>query len=112
MGWNQLKEKSQVDEIANVISHKKPCLIFKHSTTCSISLIANHRIKELEEHKDLDLYYLDLLSYREISNYIAEVFSVHHESPQALIIKNGDCVYEESHLGINKSELFENLVHA
>lgn len=112
MGWNHLKNKSQVDDIAKVSSHKKPCLIFKHSTSCSISQIANHRIKELEEYQDLDLYYLDLLSYREVSNYIAEVFSVHHESPQVLIIKEGDCVYEESHLGIDKSEIFENLVHA
>lgn len=112
MAWTNLTDTAQIEEIANKTSHETPCLIFKHSTTCSISQIANQRIQELKDHKDLKLYYLDLLKNRDVSNFIAEHFSVHHESPQVLIIKNGECVYEESHLGIQKSEVFENLVHA
>ena len=50
-------------------------------------------------------YYLDLLEYRHISNAIAEKLNVFHESPQVLLVKNGECVYDASHLDISVSEL-------
>ncbi|MCL4164464.1 UNVERIFIED_CONTAM: hypothetical protein GTU68_035286 [Idotea baltica] len=55
--------------------------------------------------KDLDLYYLDLLNYREISNEIAIRFQVMHESPQLLVIKNGVVVAQDSHGAINTIDL-------
>jgi bacillithiol system protein YtxJ len=54
-----------------------------------------------------DFYYLDLIAHRNISNKISEVFHVYHESPQILIIKNGECVYDESHMGIRMDEIVE-----
>ncbi|MGC8020649.1 monothiol bacilliredoxin BrxC family protein [Salmonella enterica] len=42
-----------------------------------------------------------------MSNEVAEMFSVHHESPQVLLIKNGECIYDESHQGITMSEIEE-----
>jgi bacillithiol system protein YtxJ len=50
-------------------------------------------------------YYLDLIRYRNISNKIAELFHVHHESPQILLIRNGECRYDESHNGISMEEI-------
>ena len=49
----------------------------------------------------LDLYYLDLLSYRDVSNKVGSKFQVIHESPQLLIIKNGITVAHASHGAIN-----------
>ncbi len=54
-------------------------------------------------------YYLDLIRYRPISNKIAEDFHVHHESPQILLIKNGECIYEESHNGISMADIADQL---
>ena len=54
---------------------------------------------------DLDLYYLDLLNYRDISNEIAAKFQVMHESPQVLVIKNGVAVAHQSHGAINNMNL-------
>lgn len=51
--------------------------------------------------KDFKFFYLDLLSYREVSNFIADTYNVEHQSPQVLIIKEGKCIYNESHLSIN-----------
>lgn len=87
-------------------------MIFKHSTSCPISHIAKRR---LEEDWDGDMnsmmtYYLDLKSFRDISNIIAEKYMVHHESPQILIIRSGECIYDASHLDITSAEIKEILV--
>lgn len=57
------------------------------------------------EEDTLDAFLLDLLKHREVSNYISESFSVQHESPQALLIYKGECVFDASHLDINASDL-------
>jgi hypothetical protein len=55
------------------------------------------------------LYYLDLISYRDISNAIETTFKVHHESPQLLLIKDGECIYETSHSEISAEDLAEQI---
>ena len=88
------------------MSYKEPILIFKHSTRCSISSFALNRIESKTEEKFINnCYYLDLLSFRKISNEIAEDFNVFHASPQVLIIKNGKCVYHTSHNNISWSNI-------
>lgn len=53
----------------------------------------------------MDAYFLDLKSYRQVSNEIAERFDVEHESPQVLIIRNGASVYDNSHAGIDYQQI-------
>ncbi len=65
------------------------------------------RLERTEAPTSIQFYYLDLLNYRTISNAIAEKFSVYHESPQILLIKNGECTYDESHGGIRMEEIVE-----
>jgi bacillithiol system protein YtxJ len=108
ISWNNITTVAQLDAIAER-SNTVACLILKHSTTCSISSMAKTR---LERHWDFDAadiepYYLDLLSFRPISAAIAERFEVHHESPQVLLIRNGECIYDASHLDISVKELRE-----
>jgi bacillithiol system protein YtxJ len=105
MNWNSLTSLAQLDELETV-SFQKPVLIFKHSTRCSISSGALNRLeRQAESSLPFIPYFLDLISFREISNRIAEKFGVEHQSPQVLLIKNGQCVYHESHMGINYHEL-------
>ena len=108
--WIPLESEKQLDDIL-LKSQEKPCLIFKHSTTCSISAIAKSRLdKDLKlDNNTIDCYYLDLLKHRKISNEIAEKYSVYHESPQVLLIENGTCVYDASHLDIHFSEVLEHV---
>ena len=56
---------------------------------------------------DVNLYFLDLISHRDISAYIAETFQVHHESPQLLLIKDGECILDSSHGEISADEVAE-----
>lgn len=104
MNWQHLDEKSKLDEIKG----QDFALIFKHSTRCSISSAALDRLQRKwkdEEMQKLKPYFLDLLRYREISNQVAEVFGVEHQSPQVLLLKNGKCIYHNSHYGIDYDEI-------
>ena len=81
MNWKFIQSTQDVLEIADR-SHQVPCLIFKHSTSCPISSMAKLRLEE-----DWDF--------------------PHHESPQVILIRNGICTYDNSHLDINVAEIHE-----
>jgi bacillithiol system protein YtxJ len=104
MNWNQLTSALQVDEIIHA-SHEKPVVIFKHSTRCSISSTALARLERAWDANEIHAFYLDLIAYRPISGLIAEKFNVEHQSPQVLVIHNGNCVYSATHWDISMDEL-------
>jgi len=106
MNWELLTEEAQLQTIIQQ-SHQQPVVIFKHSTRCSISAMAKNRLERVSAPDTVLFYYLDLIRYRSISNKIAEMFQVYHESPQVLLIKNGECIYDESHGGIDMNEIIE-----
>jgi bacillithiol system protein YtxJ len=104
MNWKPLTDIAQLDILVGE-SRVKPIVIFKHSTRCSISDIAKSRLDRAKEPDGLDFYYLDLIQYRPISNEIAERFKVHHESPQIIILHEGECIYDQSHNGITMDDI-------
>ncbi|MGB4775827.1 MAG: bacillithiol system redox-active protein YtxJ [Daejeonella sp.] len=109
MDWTPLNTQQQLQEIKTKIGYS---LIFKHSTRCSISLMAKKKF-ELDWDsipKNTPLYFLDLLNYRDISNEIADEFNVHHESPQLLLIKDGECIFESSHGEISAEDVTEQMI--
>ena len=109
VNWIPLTDISQLEDIVE-ISNDKIVGIFKHSTRCSISRFA---LKQFESEYNLedkvDLYFLDLLNYREVSNEIVNRFQVVHQSPQLLLIKNGVAVYNASHSDI-QAEFLEKYI--
>ena len=104
MNWKSLSDTKQIDQLIED-SFSRPVAILKHSTRCSISHIAKNRLERETVPDGMDFYYLDLLSFRSVSNHIAERFAVHHASPQVLLIKNGTCIYDESHGSITMHDL-------
>ncbi len=110
MHWNLIHSMDDVNNIVNA-SHSKPQVIFKHSTSCSISSMAKMRLEDDISNlsSDVDFHYLDLISYRTISNGIAEILDVHHESPQIILIHLGEVIYDASHFDISIEELNESL---
>lgn len=104
MNWIDLNSPEQLEALIEK-SAERPAVIFKHSTRCSISAMAKGRLDRAVPIENADFYYLDLIAYRALSNLIAERFSVFHESPQVLLIRNGECTYDESHNGIDPEEL-------
>jgi bacillithiol system protein YtxJ len=110
MNWNKITSIDQLEAI-KVESEQNPVLLFKHSTTCSISATALDRFErgfnKLENTKDIKFYYLDLLNHRDVSRKIAEEFDVEHQSPQAILVKNGAAVYDASHYEISIGDVVE-----
>ena len=104
--WIALSELGQLDAISEK-SKTKTQVIFKHSTRCGISrMVMNQFVNDYNlTENDLDLYYLDLLNYRDVSNEVGFKFQVIHQSPQLLVIKNGIAVAHDSHGAINEIDL-------
>ena len=69
--------------------------------------MALNRLERAETPINIDFYYLDLLKLKGISTAIAAKFDVLHESPQVIVLKNGNCVYDESHYAISMDDIAE-----
>ncbi len=104
--WLPLTQSEEITKLAQS-SHEQPVLIFKHSTTCSISAAAKSKIERqwADSGLDLPIYCLDLLRFRPLSAQIAEQFGVTHQSPQLLLIQGGECTYDASHMGIRLADV-------
>lgn len=108
MNWISLESAQQLSEIKQ---QKGYSIIFKHSVRCATSLMAKRRLEmdRLSLPQNLPLYFLDLIKHRDISNQIAQDFHVHHQSPQLLLIKDGQCILDQSHGGISVEEALEEM---
>lgn len=106
--WLKLTRTEQLEEILQQ-SKETPVAIFKHSTTCGVSRMALRNFErdfEVEEGK-IKLYYLDLHAFREVSDKIGYTFQVLHQSPQLIIVKDGEAVHHASHYGIQAMDLLQ-----
>lgn len=107
MKWEEITSLEQLN-IIKKNSENQPVVIYKHSTRCGISSMAIDRLERAwkeEEMQGVKPYFLNLISYREISQAIAETFGIRHESPQLLLIKDGKCTFHTSHMGISYQAL-------
>jgi bacillithiol system protein YtxJ len=109
MNWIALTDIEQIGDIITS-SKQQPVVIFKHSSRCGTSDMVKMRLERSEQPENIDFYFLDLIRHRDISNNISEVFNVYHESPQVLLIKNGECIYDESHHAIYMDDIKEQAV--
>jgi bacillithiol system protein YtxJ len=101
--WKTLNSADLLDELIEQ-SYSEPIAIFKHSTSCSISAMAKKRL-EASWNETIQVYYLDLIAYRSLSNEVSLRLGIAHESPQLLFIHNGSVVYHGSHFNISTSAI-------
>ena len=106
MDWLPLENESQLASITEA-SFAVPQMLFKHSTRCSISRMALSKTERNWNFSNTQIqpHFLDLLVHRNISNKIAELFSIEHQSPQMLLIKNGKCIFSSTHNDINPADI-------
>ncbi|WP_226680462.1 bacillithiol system redox-active protein YtxJ [Sutcliffiella horikoshii] len=99
-----------VAEFDQVVQENGTFLFFKNSTTCPISHAAFEEFENfVAEQNQVPCFYLNVQEARSLSNYIAETFDIKHESPQALLFKNGKVAWNASHWKITYSSLQENV---
>ncbi|MFK7947650.1 MAG: bacillithiol system redox-active protein YtxJ [Saprospiraceae bacterium] len=110
MNWKNITQETDLVDIKE-LSKSTACLIYKHSTRCTMSEMMKF-VLENEwnfEEDELRPYYLDILAHKSLAAKIADDFQVYHQSPQVLLIQNGECTYDEDHRDISIEEIREHL---
>jgi bacillithiol system protein YtxJ len=108
-----LTSLEHVDELHRLIdeSQSRPVLLFKHSRSCGASLEAldelvaylNDRGPERSAPRDsrsLQYAMVTVQTHRAVSNAVAQRLGVRHETPQALLIRDGRVVWSASHFRV------------
>lgn len=105
-GWNVIDDPSKLQGVLEA-SRNKPQLIYKHSNRCSVCWFTKAELERASEKIDgeAEMYFVDVIRNRSVSNTIAEKLGIRHESPQAILVENGEIVWHASHGGIKESEL-------
>ena len=88
---------TSVDELREILTNvgEEAILLFKHSTRCSISSMAlNGFERNWSGEADCKLYFIDLLKHRDVSAEVAELTGIIHQSPQAIVVKGKEIVYD------------------
>jgi bacillithiol system protein YtxJ len=100
--WVRLESIDQLNQIIQT-THDKPVLLFKHSTRCGVSTMALNSFENTwSSGTDLaNIYILDLLNHRDVSNEIAVLTGIVHQSPQVIVLKGSEIVYDASHSSID-----------
>ncbi len=98
-----------VEHLNDVLNHEseRPKLFFKHSTRCSISSMALSSFEGnwTTDNELCELYFIDLLRYRDVSNAIADITGIIHQSPQAIVVRGEKVLYEATHSSIDARQI-------
>lgn len=108
--WEVISDSSQVAPIIQA-SKENPQLIYKHSHRCSVCFVAKGTLEQASEEilQHADMHFVNVVNSREASNAIASKFDLRHESPQALLVDDGEVVWHASHGSINAEALLDHL---
>ncbi|CAN5389746.1 bacillithiol system redox-active protein YtxJ [soil metagenome] len=102
--FNEINSTEELNELFQQ-SNEKPVVLFKHSLTCPISSGVYQEISNA----DADINLIVMQRARNVSTALAEKSGIRHESPQAMVIKNGKPVYHASHYDVTASDVEESL---
>jgi bacillithiol system protein YtxJ len=98
--FNEIQDTDQLTTLIEK-SNEEAVVLFKHSTTCPISAGVYHEISNA----DVDINLIVVQRSRNVSTELAERTGVKHESPQAIVLKNGRVVYHASHYDVTAQEV-------
>ena len=102
--FTEINSTEQLNELFEK-SNEKPIVLFKHSTTCPISAGVHEEISNA----DADINIVIVQKARNVSDAIAQKTGVRHESPQAIILKDGKVVYHAAHYDVTASDVESNI---
>ncbi len=108
--WFQISSTQEADGVINA-SNEKTQVIFKHSGSCGVSFFAKRNLDsiDIEKLESANLYIVDVIKDRNVAYYLADRFSVRHESPQVLVIKDEKVIWHGSHNAVNPENLLQAL---
>ncbi|MEP6568300.1 MAG: bacillithiol system redox-active protein YtxJ [Acidobacteriota bacterium] len=100
----KVTDPKALDELASR-SKERPVVIFKHSLTCPISAAAYEQMAEVKDEVAL----VEVQRARELSTEIEDRLGVAHESPQVIVLRNGEVTWSASHFKITADAVEEAL---
>ena len=94
-------------EAAIAESRERPVLLFKHSRTCGISCEALDELQAHVQRGGANATYkvITVQSHRSVSETAAQRLGIRHETPQAIVLRNGRPVWNASHFRITADEI-------
>src|SRR5882672_180828 len=98
----KITDKKSLEELTSR-SNERPVVIFKHSLTCPISAAAYDQMAEFDGEVEL----IEVQRARELSAEIENRLGVAHESPQVLVLRNGQVAWNASHFKITAAAVAE-----
>lgn len=108
--WNEFSGKNELEKIV-AKSKERPQLIYKHSHRCSVCIMAKEEIEDAADDisNRADLNFVNVINQREISDHIASELDIRHESPQAIILRDGQVAWTGSHWEIKEKNIVDVL---
>lgn len=108
--WRTLETAADVEQAIQQ-AQKQPVAFFKHSTRCGTShQLMDQLVKDTQNSPGgIAFYYLDLIVHRSLSNQIAEILNVAHQSPQLILFYKDEVVAHASHHAIDWAKMTANL---
>jgi bacillithiol system protein YtxJ len=100
--FTQITDTDALDELL-ARSHDAPIVLFKHSTTCPISAAAYRQMSQVST----EVLLVVVQRARDVSSEIASRTGIRHESPQTIVLRNGEAVWNASHFDITKNAVEE-----
>ena len=107
--WINIVSVQQLNDILDNSSDVTN-LFFKHSTRCSISSMALKFFEsDWKNVENVTCYFIDLIAYRDVSNTLAQKTHVEHQSPQVIVLKNNNVIYNASHQTIDAEKILNTI---
>ncbi|MDZ7780583.1 MAG: bacillithiol system redox-active protein YtxJ [Gemmatimonadota bacterium] len=108
--WQVPTSDGDIDRIFDA-SLERPQLIYKHSSACTLSWASRSNLEAESRaiRDEADAHYIDVLRDRALSDRVAEMAEVPHQSPQGLLVYGGEVVWEASHLSVRAEAVLDAL---
>ena len=93
-GLRDLAEEGALDEVKQA----ELAVIYKHSPICPVSWSAKREVKRfIEQNSNASVYVVNVVQNRVLSRQLADDLGVRHESPQAILMQDGEAMKHASH---------------
>ena len=101
----QTRELREAEELEAVFE-APVAVIYKHSPTCGLCTMAAEEVAVfMGANPDVPVYQVDVLRDRPLSLEIERRLEIRHESPQAIVFRRGEPVWDGSHRGVTADAL-------
>jgi len=96
-------------------SRERPVLLFKHSRYCGVSCEALDELhSHIEGRTEATVVYkmITVQTHRPVSDAVSQRLGLRHETPQAILLRDGKVIWNASHFRITATQLDQALPKA